>query len=217
MVKVSQVKEKYMFLWNLLIAVGLSFSLIIVLTGRETCCCGAMGKRNHTHLHLIWLSCSQNHLVPVFWDTPYVSVTAQGTVVRKIFGVLHCKLKPWGLVWGLCLTVYVLRWGRCNENTSGLQMAIPLQAPTVEVQREEYGAVEVESVLTVGPSSRRMTVECVAFNLVGVSSDTFAMEVSGACWMIWSSIVLFQDVITGSVLLCYCTVTWMVSTKPIQI
>uniref|UniRef100_A0A4W6C9Z8 receptor protein-tyrosine kinase n=1 Tax=Lates calcarifer TaxID=8187 RepID=A0A4W6C9Z8_LATCA len=66
----------------------------------------------------------------------------------------------------------------CNENTSGLQMAIPLQAPTVEVQREEYGAVEVESVLTVGPSSRRMTVECVAFNLVGVSSDTFAMEVS---------------------------------------
>jgi len=49
----------------------------------------------------------------------------------------------------------------------------------VEVQREEYGAVEVESVLTVGPSSRRMTVECVAFNRVGVSSDTFAMEVSG--------------------------------------
>uniref|UniRef100_A0A8C9YRY1 receptor protein-tyrosine kinase n=1 Tax=Sander lucioperca TaxID=283035 RepID=A0A8C9YRY1_SANLU len=67
----------------------------------------------------------------------------------------------------------------CNENTTGLQLAIPLQAPTVEVQREEYGAVEVESVLTVGPSSRRMTVECVAFNLVGVSSDTFAMDVSG--------------------------------------
>lgn len=61
-------------------------------------------------------------------------------------------------------------------------MAIPLQAPTVEVQREEYGAVEVESVLTVGLSNRRMTVECVAFNLVGVSSDTFAMDVSGECW-----------------------------------
>lgn len=60
-------------------------------------------------------------------------------------------------------------------------MAIPLQAPTVEVQREEYGAVEVESVLTVGLSNRRMTVECVAFNLVGVSSDTFTMEVSGEC------------------------------------
>uniref|UniRef100_A0A672YWW4 receptor protein-tyrosine kinase n=1 Tax=Sphaeramia orbicularis TaxID=375764 RepID=A0A672YWW4_9TELE len=66
----------------------------------------------------------------------------------------------------------------CKENNTGMQMAIPLQAATVEVQREEYGAVEVESVLTVGPSSRRMTVECVAFNLVGISSDTFAMEVS---------------------------------------
>ncbi|XP_072295619.1 macrophage colony-stimulating factor 1 receptor 1-like [Eucyclogobius newberryi] len=66
----------------------------------------------------------------------------------------------------------------CKENNSGTQMPIPLQAPTVEVQREEYGAVEVESVLTVGPSSRRMTVECVAFNVVGVGSDTFAMEVS---------------------------------------
>uniref|UniRef100_A0AAQ4PJF2 receptor protein-tyrosine kinase n=1 Tax=Gasterosteus aculeatus aculeatus TaxID=481459 RepID=A0AAQ4PJF2_GASAC len=77
----------------------------------------------------------------------------------------------------------------CNENTSGLQLAIPLQAPTVEVQREEYGAVEVESVLTVGPSSRRMTVECVAFNLVGVSSDTFAMEVSDK---------LFTSTLTGA-------------------
>lgn len=63
-------------------------------------------------------------------------------------------------------------------------MAIPLQAPTVEVQREEFGAVEVESVLTVGRSTRRMTVECVAFNLVGISSDTFAMEVSGECRII---------------------------------
>ncbi|XP_036403975.1 macrophage colony-stimulating factor 1 receptor [Megalops cyprinoides] len=64
----------------------------------------------------------------------------------------------------------------CSENaTSGPE---PLQAQTVEVQREEYGPVEVESVLTVGPSSHRMTVECVAFNLVGMGSDTFAMEVS---------------------------------------
>ncbi|XP_056457039.1 macrophage colony-stimulating factor 1 receptor 1-like [Gadus chalcogrammus] len=66
---------------------------------------------------------------------------------------------------------------RCNENTTGMQLPVSLLAPTVEVQRE-YGAVEVESVLTVGPSTRRMTVECVAFNLVGVSSDTLAMEVS---------------------------------------
>ncbi|KAK2849203.1 hypothetical protein Q5P01_009037 [Channa striata] len=77
----------------------------------------------------------------------------------------------------------------CNESNSGLQMAIALQAPTVEVQREEYGAVEVESVLTVGPSSRRMTVECVAFNLVGVSSDTFAMDVTDE---------LFTSILTGA-------------------
>lgn len=70
-------------------------------------------------------------------------------------------------------------WCRCNGHEAGLQMAIPLQAPTVEVQRGEYGAVEVESVLTVGLSSRRMTVECVAYNLVGISSDTFTVEVSG--------------------------------------
>uniref|UniRef100_M4A2E6 receptor protein-tyrosine kinase n=1 Tax=Xiphophorus maculatus TaxID=8083 RepID=M4A2E6_XIPMA len=78
------------------------------------------------------------------------------------------------IIWYQCLGIRPT----CNENTSGLQLAIPLQAPTVEVQREEYGAVEVESVLTVGPSSQRMTVECVAFNLVGVSRDTLAMEVS---------------------------------------
>uniref|UniRef100_A0A4W5L9R6 receptor protein-tyrosine kinase n=1 Tax=Hucho hucho TaxID=62062 RepID=A0A4W5L9R6_9TELE len=67
----------------------------------------------------------------------------------------------------------------CNENNTGVQMPAPLLAQTVEVQREEYGPVEVESVLTVGPSNRRMTVECVAINLAGVGKDTVAMEVSG--------------------------------------
>lgn len=77
----------------------------------------------------------------------------------------------------------------CNGHEAGLQMAIPLQAPTVEVQRGEYGAVEVESVLTVGLSSRRMTVECVAYNLVGISSDTFTVEVSDK---------LFTSTLTGA-------------------
>nr|XP_046261801.1 macrophage colony-stimulating factor 1 receptor [Scatophagus argus] len=77
----------------------------------------------------------------------------------------------------------------CKGNTSGLQAAVPLQGLTVEVQREEYGAVEVESVLTVGLSNQRMTVECVAFNLVGFSSDTFAMEVSDK---------LFTSTLTGA-------------------
>uniref|UniRef100_A0A7N8YKF8 receptor protein-tyrosine kinase n=1 Tax=Mastacembelus armatus TaxID=205130 RepID=A0A7N8YKF8_9TELE len=79
------------------------------------------------------------------------------------------------IIWYQCFGIR----STCNENTTGQQMAISLQAATVEVQREEYGAVEVESVLTVGLSSQRMTVECVAFNIVGVSSDTFAMDVSG--------------------------------------
>ncbi|KAJ8337583.1 hypothetical protein SKAU_G00365490 [Synaphobranchus kaupii] len=54
----------------------------------------------------------------------------------------------------------------CSENVSATPE--PLQAETVEVQREVYGPVEVESVLTVGPSSHRMTVECVAYNLAGM-------------------------------------------------
>ncbi|XP_003970402.2 macrophage colony-stimulating factor 1 receptor 1 isoform X2 [Takifugu rubripes] len=66
----------------------------------------------------------------------------------------------------------------CNGNNTGLPKQNHPQALTVEVQREEYGAVEVESVFTVGLSNHRMTVECVAFNLVGVSSDTFTVEVS---------------------------------------
>ncbi|KAF7668449.1 hypothetical protein LDENG_00011930 [Lucifuga dentata] len=89
------------------------------------------------------------------------------------------------IIWYQCFGIR----STCSENTTGVQMAIPLQAPTVEVQREEYGAVEVESILTVGPSNHRMTVECVAFNLVGVSSDTFAMEVSDK---------LFTSTLTGA-------------------
>ncbi|XP_026186109.1 macrophage colony-stimulating factor 1 receptor isoform X2 [Mastacembelus armatus] len=89
------------------------------------------------------------------------------------------------IIWYQCFGIR----STCNENTTGQQMAISLQAATVEVQREEYGAVEVESVLTVGLSSQRMTVECVAFNIVGVSSDTFAMDVSDH---------LFTSTLTGA-------------------
>ncbi|KAM3866531.1 macrophage colony-stimulating factor 1 receptor [Diretmus argenteus] len=89
------------------------------------------------------------------------------------------------IIWYQCFGIR----STCHENTTGMQIPIALQAPTVEVQREEYGTVEVESVLTVGPSSRRMTVECVAFNLVGASSDTFALEVSDK---------LFTSTLTGA-------------------
>uniref|UniRef100_A0A671KMC3 receptor protein-tyrosine kinase n=1 Tax=Sinocyclocheilus anshuiensis TaxID=1608454 RepID=A0A671KMC3_9TELE len=63
----------------------------------------------------------------------------------------------------------------CPENSTGLQ---PVQTQTLAFHKDPYGSVGVESVLTVGPSNQRMTVVCVAFNLVGQGSDTFAMDVS---------------------------------------
>ncbi|KAM9375535.1 macrophage colony-stimulating factor 1 receptor [Pholidichthys leucotaenia] len=78
------------------------------------------------------------------------------------------------IIWYQCFGIR----STCSENTTDLQLAIAPQPLTVEIQHEEYGTVEVESVLTVGPSKQRMTVECVAFNLVGVSRDTFTMEVT---------------------------------------
>ncbi|KAG7247937.1 hypothetical protein CRUP_013433, partial [Coryphaenoides rupestris] len=90
------------------------------------------------------------------------------------------------IIWYQCFGIRP----RCNENTTGMQMPVPLQAPTVEVQRD-YGPVEVESVLTVGLSNRRMTVECVAFNVVGVSSDTLAMEVSAGILTILLLLLMF--------------------------
>uniref|UniRef100_A0A8C2DDJ6 receptor protein-tyrosine kinase n=1 Tax=Cyprinus carpio TaxID=7962 RepID=A0A8C2DDJ6_CYPCA len=63
----------------------------------------------------------------------------------------------------------------CPENSTGLQ---PIQTQTLAFHKDPYGSVGVESVLTVGPSNQRMTVVCVAFNLVGQGTDTFAMDVS---------------------------------------
>uniref|UniRef100_A0A8C2JQW3 receptor protein-tyrosine kinase n=1 Tax=Cyprinus carpio TaxID=7962 RepID=A0A8C2JQW3_CYPCA len=53
------------------------------------------------------------------------------------------------------------------------------QCTGIRTTYNPYGSVGVESVLTVGPSNQRMTVVCVAFNLVGQGRDTFAMDVSG--------------------------------------
>ncbi|KAI7789484.1 macrophage colony-stimulating factor 1 receptor [Triplophysa rosa] len=75
------------------------------------------------------------------------------------------------IFWYQCTGVTVL----CTENSTGLE---PIETQTVEFQKERSGTVGVESVLTVGPSNQRMTVVCVAFNLVGQDSDIFAMDVS---------------------------------------
>ncbi|XP_056625497.1 macrophage colony-stimulating factor 1 receptor [Triplophysa dalaica] len=74
------------------------------------------------------------------------------------------------IFWYQCTGVTV----SCTENSTGLK---PIETQTVEFQKEESGTVGVESVLTVGPY-QRMTVVCVAFNLVGQDSDIFAMDVS---------------------------------------
>ncbi|XP_072524382.1 macrophage colony-stimulating factor 1 receptor [Salminus brasiliensis] len=64
----------------------------------------------------------------------------------------------------------------CMENST---LEVPLEpnlSVTMEVQREEFGTVEVESILTIAPSDQKMTVECVAVNLAGKDSDTFSVE-----------------------------------------
>uniref|UniRef100_A0A8C1ZSH4 receptor protein-tyrosine kinase n=1 Tax=Cyprinus carpio TaxID=7962 RepID=A0A8C1ZSH4_CYPCA len=56
-----------------------------------------------------------------------------------------------------------------------------------------YGSVGVESVLTVGPSNQRMTVVCVAFNLVGQGTDTFLVSLlftSAMCGSVVAMVVL---------------------------
>lgn len=64
-------------------------SLFSSVTGRETRCRGEVGECHNTHLHLIWISCSQNHLVPVFWDKAHVSSKAQGSEAQQRFKRSH--------------------------------------------------------------------------------------------------------------------------------
>ncbi|XP_051514407.1 macrophage colony-stimulating factor 1 receptor-like [Myxocyprinus asiaticus] len=96
----------------------------------------------------------------------------------------------------------------CTENSTGLQ---PILTQTVEFQEEQSGTVGVESVLTVRPSNQRMTVVCVAFNLVGQDSDTFAMDVSDK---------LFSSTLSGAVaavtvlLLLLCFLLYKYKQKP---
>ncbi|XP_062857069.1 macrophage colony-stimulating factor 1 receptor-like [Trichomycterus rosablanca] len=65
----------------------------------------------------------------------------------------------------------------CRENsTSDTHPLVPVQ--TVTVQTDKFEPVKVESVLTITPSNEKMTVECVAHNLLGESSDTFPVDQS---------------------------------------
>ncbi|XP_073668333.1 macrophage colony-stimulating factor 1 receptor isoform X2 [Paramisgurnus dabryanus] len=94
------------------------------------------------------------------------------TVVRwENVTTLSCKSYGYpapSIIWYQCTGTDV----SCTENSTGLE------TETVEFHKEQYGSVGVESVLTIGSSVQRMTVVCVAYNLVGRDSDIFAMEVS---------------------------------------
>ncbi|KPP77067.1 hypothetical protein Z043_103534 [Scleropages formosus] len=62
----------------------------------------------------------------------------------------------------------------CSENATNNLKILPAQ--TVNVKREDFGPVEVDSVLTVDPASQRETLECVAKNLAGEGKVTVAMD-----------------------------------------
>uniref|UniRef100_A0A3B1K7Q1 receptor protein-tyrosine kinase n=1 Tax=Astyanax mexicanus TaxID=7994 RepID=A0A3B1K7Q1_ASTMX len=75
-----------------------------------------------------------------------------------------------------------ITWYQCQGNrptctdNSTLSPAKPIPAETVEVEREEFGVVVVESVLSITPSDQKMTVECIAVNRAGKDSDTLFVE-----------------------------------------
>uniref|UniRef100_A0A8C9S1U1 receptor protein-tyrosine kinase n=1 Tax=Scleropages formosus TaxID=113540 RepID=A0A8C9S1U1_SCLFO len=79
----------------------------------------------------------------------------------------------------------------CSENATNNLKILPAQ--TVNVKREDFGPVEVDSVLTVDPASQRETLECVAKNLAGEGKVTVAMDVSQN--------KLFVPTVTGSAVL----------------
>lgn len=66
----------------------------------------------------------------------------------------------------------------CTENTIDVEARQLITAETVEVENKEFGPVKVESIIIVASSNQKMTVECVAENLVGQDSDAFLLDQS---------------------------------------
>ncbi|XP_060742072.1 macrophage colony-stimulating factor 1 receptor-like [Tachysurus vachellii] len=64
----------------------------------------------------------------------------------------------------------------CTDNSTDVETRQLLTSHTVEVQNEEFGPVKVESIITINPSNHKMTVECVAQNLLGQDSDAFPID-----------------------------------------
>ncbi|MCI4381601.1 hypothetical protein PGIGA_G00253930 [Pangasianodon gigas] len=66
----------------------------------------------------------------------------------------------------------------CTENSTDMEARQLITAEAVEVRNDEFGPVEVESLITITPSHQKMTVECVAQNLFGQDSNAFPIDQS---------------------------------------
>ncbi|KAF7702314.1 macrophage colony-stimulating factor 1 receptor isoform X2 [Silurus meridionalis] len=64
----------------------------------------------------------------------------------------------------------------CSDNSTNLETHQLFTADTVEVKKDEFGPVEVESFITVTPSYHKLTIECVASNLIGQDSNAFPID-----------------------------------------
>ncbi|KAK3558359.1 hypothetical protein QTP86_017231, partial [Hemibagrus guttatus] len=67
----------------------------------------------------------------------------------------------------------------CTKNSTDVGAHHLMKPETVVVQNEKFGPVKVESIVTITPSSHKMTVECVAENLVGQDRGAFPIDPVG--------------------------------------
>ncbi|XP_053498105.1 macrophage colony-stimulating factor 1 receptor isoform X1 [Ictalurus furcatus] len=66
----------------------------------------------------------------------------------------------------------------CTENSTDVEAHQLFTADMVEVKTNEFRPVEVKSFITITPSNQKMTVECVAQNLLGQDSNAFPIDQS---------------------------------------
>ncbi|XP_060771184.1 macrophage colony-stimulating factor 1 receptor-like isoform X2 [Neoarius graeffei] len=78
----------------------------------------------------------------------------------------------------------------CTENSTDVEPHQLITSKSIVVKNDKFEPVEVESFVTITPSDQKMTVECVAQNLVGQDSDTFPIDQSEK---------LFTATLTGAI------------------
>nr|XP_046171170.1 macrophage colony-stimulating factor 1 receptor 1-like [Oncorhynchus gorbuscha] len=85
-------------------------------------------------------------------------------------------------------------WYQCP----GIQNTCDGDNATVEVQPLLTSTMEVQSELTLSPSSMEVTVECVTFNLVGKERDIFVLRVPAATLPTFVTPKLFTPTFIGA-------------------